>query len=60
MKEKMIDGKKIKTIINCKPAAQNHKTDDFHFKIPREMIRDKTIDPNKYYALYIAEFDTGK
>ncbi len=50
----------FKTVITGTPAAQNTDTDDFHFKIPRNLIRQGVIQAGKYYELWIKEFDVEK
>lgn len=48
------------TSFMCKPAVQNSKDDDYHFKIPRKYIRMGIIDPDKIYELRLIEFDESK
>lgn len=48
---------KLLTIFNRKPAKSG---DDYNFKIPREMIKENIIDPNKLYEIRIHEFDVEK
>ena len=50
----------FKTVITAKPAVENAETDDFHFKIPRHMIRSGVVDPDKMYNLWLEVFDVEK
>ena len=47
----------FKTVFNRKPVKIGAQ---YHFSIPRNMIRNGIIDPDKYYEIWIKEFDETK
>lgn len=49
--------KEFITIFNRKPAKMGK---EYIFKIPRDMINEGVIDPDKFYEIRIFEFNDSK